>query len=434
MPKTYQIQRQKAIQKFNKLATEGKREVQLILPLVTILHLLQEGVGELMREATVQLMMLVMQEEVRHLVGERSRPDRNRQAYRWGQEDGLCVVDGQKVPVKRLRVRSKQKREVPLGSYELFRREEPLDRAVWEKMTRGISTRDYEAVTRSFAEAYGLEKSTASDHFIRASRAKLQALLERPLGELRLCAILIDGTAYKNHDLIVALGIGCDGRKTVLGLREGATENTTVVSELIGDLVARGLDFSVPRLYVLDGGKALRKAVGRHAGEEAVIQRCQVHKKRNVLDHLAEEHRNAFDRKLSNAYALTEYEDAKRALGRVHRELMDLNPSAARSLEEGLEETLTVHKLRVPALLRKTLASTNVIESAFSVVEKVCRNVKRWHPGDQAERWVASGLLVAEQRFHRVQGYREIPQLVEALARYSDNLSKPGVAKRATVA
>jgi transposase-like protein len=179
-----------------------------------------------------------------------------------------------------------------------------------------------------------VEKSAVSDNFIEASREKLQALMERPLGELRLCAVLIDGTPVHDRQMIVALGIGCDGRKTVLGLREGATENATVVSELLSDLAGRGLDFRVPRLYVLDGGKALAAAVRRHAGEAALIQRCQVHKRRNVLDHLPDEHKPAVKKKLQNAYAMTEYADARRALERLHRELMELNPSAARSLEE----------------------------------------------------------------------------------------------------
>ena len=165
--------------------------------------------------------------------------------------------------------------------------------AVWDKMMRGLSTRNYGAVVKDFHEAYGVEKSAVSDNFIASSREKLQALMERPLGDLRLCAVLIDGTPFRDRQMIVALGINIDGRKTVLGLREGATENAAVVSELLGDLASRGLDFSVPRLYVLDGGKALAAAVRRHAGEAAMIQRCQVHKRRNVIDHLPKEHKSA---------------------------------------------------------------------------------------------------------------------------------------------
>jgi transposase-like protein len=229
----------------------------------------------------------------------------------------------------------------------------------------------------------------------------------------------------------VALGIGCDGRKTVLGLRQGATENATVVGELLSDLASRGLDFRVPRLYVLDGSKALGAAVRRHAGEAACIQRCQVHKRRNVLDHLPEQHRQAVKRKLQNAYAMAAYPDAQRALEKLHRELMELNPSAARSLAEGMEETLTVHRLGVPEKLRRSLASTNVIESAFSIVETVCRNVKRWRPGDQIERWVGSGLLLAERQFRKVRGYREIPLLLASLA---NTVSRKPLANEAAAA
>jgi transposase-like protein len=176
------------------------------------------------------------------------------------------------------------------------------------------------------------------------------------------------------------------------------------------------LDFRTPRLYILDGSKALAAAVRRHAGESAFIQRCQVHKKRNVVDHLPDEHKAEVKRKMQTAYAMADYSDAKRALERLHRELMDLNPSAARSLEEGMEETLTVHRLRVPDQLRRTLTSTNVIESAFSIVETVCRNVKRWRDGDQIERWVGSGLLVAERQFRKVIGHRQIPLLLASIA------------------
>ena len=196
----------------------------------------------------------------------------------------------------------------------------------------------------------------------------------------------------------------------------------------MGDQVDRGLDFNEPRLYILDGGKALTAAVKKHAGESPAIQRCQVHKRRNVLDHLTDEQKPAVAKKLNAAYALEGYDGAKEALKMLHRELMDLNPSAARSLAEGMEETLTVHRLHLPAQSRKTMASTNVIESAFSIVEKVCKNVKRWHGGDQRERWVESGLLVAENQFRRITGYKLIPILMEELKTLSP--SRAAVVKR----
>ena len=431
MKRRYQIEQQRAVNEFRQLATKQNPSIQMALPLSEIVGLLQQGVGHLLREAGLALMHLVMEEEVRQVAGERHQQHAERRAHRWGQEDGYCVIDGQKVPIQRTRLRTKDKREQRLGSYELFQRSGPLEQGVWDKMVRGLSTRNYGAVVKDFSTAYGIEKSAVSENFIEASREKVKQLMERPLGELRLCALLIDGTPFKDRQMLVALGIGCDGRKTVLGLREGATENATVVGALLSDLLARGLDFSTPRLYVLDGSKALHTAVRRHAGESAFLQRCQVHKKRNVIDHLPEEHKADVRRKLQNAYSMADYADAKRALELLHHELMHLNPSAARSLEEGLEETLTVHKLRVPDQLRRTLACTNVIESAFSIVETVCRNVKRWRDGDQIERWVGSGLLVAEQQFRKVIGFRQIPLLLSSMA---NTVSHKPIAKQAAIA
>jgi transposase-like protein len=268
---------------------------------------------------------------------------------------------------------------------------------------------------REFTDAYGLEKSAVSEHFIEASRTKLKELMERRLEKRKFCALLIDATPFEGQQMIAALGIGHDGIKAILGIRQGATENATVVGELLGDLMNRGLDFTEPRLYVLDGGKALHAAVKKYAGEAAPIQRCQVHKRRNVLDHVTDEDKPAVARQLNAAYALEDYEAAKKALDGLHRELMHLNPSAARSLGEGLEETLTVHRLHVPQQLRMTLASTNLIESAFAIVERVCRNVKRWHGGDQRERWVGSGLLVAQKQFRGVRGHKQIPMLLSVM-------------------
>jgi putative transposase len=431
MKRVHQIEQHRALQNFRRLASEHNPVIQMILPLAEIVGMAQQGVGNLMREAGLVLMGLVMEEEVRQLAGERYQPQADRPVQRWGKEAGYCVVDGQKVPIERSRLRTKDNREQRLGSYEMFQRNTPREQAVWEKMMRGLTTRNYGPVVRDFQKAYGIEKSAVSDNFIEASREKLKELMERPLGDLQLCAVLIDGTPFHDRQMIVAMGINVDGQKTVLGLREGASENATVVSELLEDLTRRGLDFSVPRLYVLDGGKALAAAVRRHAGDAGLIQRCQVHKRRNVIDHLPEEHKAAVKKKLQNAYLMMEYADAKRALERLHRELLDINPSAARSLEEGLEETLTVHRLRVTPRLRRTLSSTNVIESAFSIVETVCRNVKRWRPGDQIERWVGSGLLVAERQFRKVTGHREIPQFLTSLA---NAVPKKPVAKGAAVA
>ncbi len=432
MKKPYQIEAQRAVKQLEAMAgRDGNPAVQMVLPMAEMVGWLRKGVGELIRQAGLQLMDLMMKEEVRELVGERSERQSERTANRWGSERGYCVVMGQKVPIERPRVRTADDKEVRLGSYEMFHRGEPLTEAVWEKLMLGLSTRKYGQAVRQFTEAYGLEKSAVSEHFIEVSRAKLKEMMERRLNKTRLCALLVDATPFAGQQMVAALGIGEDGRKTILGIRQGATENATVVGELLGDLLERGLDFTERRLYILDGGKALTAAVKKHAGESAAIQRCQVHKRRNVLDHLTDEQKPTVAKKLNAAYALEDYAAAKQALNSLHRELMDLNPSAARSLGEGMEETLTVHRLHLPIQLRKTMSSTNVIESAFSIVEQVCKNVKRWHGGDQRERWVGSGLLVAEKQFRRVQGYKQIPALVRELEALAP--SKPEVVKRRKV-
>ena len=428
MKKPYQIEAQRAVKQLAAMAADGNPAVQRMLPMAEMVGWLRRGVGELIRQAGLQLMDLMMQEEVRELAGERSQRQAERTASRWGSERGYCVVMGQKVPIQRPRVRTTDDKEVRLGSYEMFHRGEPLTETVWEKLMLGLSTRNYDQAVRQFRQAYGLEKSAISEHFIEASRKKLKAMMERRLDKTRLCALLVDATPFQGQQMVAALGIDEYGRKMILGIRQGATENATVVGELLADLVERGLDFTQPRLYILDGGKALTAAVKKYAGESAVIQRCQVHKRRNVLDHLTEEQKPAVAKKLNAAYALEDYAAAKQALNTLHRELMDLNPSAARSLGEGMEETLTVHRLHLPLQLRKTMASTNVIESAFSIVEQVCKNVKRWHGGDQRERWVGSGLLVAENQFRRITGYEQIPTLIRELEALTP--SKSAVAKR----
>src|SRR5437660_6376532 len=371
MKKPYQIEAQRAVKQFEEMAADGNPAVQMLLPLAEMVGWLRKGVGELIRQAGLQLMDLLMQEEVRDLVGERSQRQAERTANRWGSERGYCVVMGQKVPLERPRVRSTDDQEVRLGSYEMFHRGEPLTETVWEKLMLGLSTRKYGQAVREFTEAYGLEKSAVSEHFIEASRAKLKNMMERRLDKTRLCALLIDATPFQGQQMIAALGIDEYGRKMILGIRQGATENATVVGELLGDLVERGLDFTQPRLYVLDGGKALTAAVKKHAGESAAIQRCQVHKRRNVLDHLTDEQKPGVAKQLNAAYALEDYGAAKQALNALHRELMDLNPSAARSLGEGMEETLTVHRLHLPMQLRKPMARVRTQEMLMQMSQVV---------------------------------------------------------------
>jgi putative transposase len=239
--------------------------------------------------------------------------------------------------------------------------------------------------------------------------------VKKKLDDLDLVAILIDGIHLGKQVLVVALGIATNGEKHVLGLWQGATENATVVQALLEDLVARGLKPDRRYLFVIDGAKALRAAIERVFGERVEVQRCQIHKRRNVKEHLPKSAQGDTDRLIRNAYAMAGYAEAKTELGKIFRQLERINPSAARSLEEGLEETLTVHRLGVGTLLRQTPASSNPIESYFSIVENVARNVKRWRAGDHALRWTPTGLLEAQKKFRRVRGYRELEILQRKL-------------------
>src|ERR1700685_3476577 len=236
MKKPYQIESQRAVKQLEAMAADGNPAVQMVLPMAEMVGWLRQGVGELIRQAGLRLMDLWMQKEVRELVGERSQRQAERKANRWGSERGYCVVMGQKVPVERPRVRSTDDQEVRLGSYELFHRGEPLTETAWEQLMLGLSTRKDGQAVREFTEAYGLEKSAISEHFIEASREKLQGMMERRLDKTRLCALLIDATPFEARQMVAALGIAQDGRKMILGIRQGATENATVVGELLGDL------------------------------------------------------------------------------------------------------------------------------------------------------------------------------------------------------
>lgn len=416
MKKRYQKEKQQAVKRFQSWTASQKQDVQLKVPRSDVAELLDQSLGELLRSVGKLFIETVMEEEVEQLAGARSQPNAGRQAYRWGYESGFCIIDGQRVRIDRPRVRSRQhNHEMPLGSYALFQKASLIEETVWHKIMYGLTTRHYKEVVQQFADAYGLEKSTTSAHFVRASRAKLEQLMTRSVQHVALAAIVIDGTIFQGQHLLVAIGIERTGCKLVLGVRQGASENATVVRELLGDLAERGVDFNQPRLYLIDGSKAIRSAINSYAGEAAFFQRCQVHKIRNVCEHLPESQRPAVKYRMRAAYGQIEAADARQSLYKLHDELMQANPSAAASLAEGLEETLTLLELAVTPRLRETLASTNSIESGFATVQTICRQVKRWQGSDHRLRWVGSALLFAESRWTRIRGYRHIPVLIHAM-------------------
>ncbi len=394
------------------------RQIQLPLDRDELLELMQDSLESLALELGLLVASGLLEDEVTRLCGPRYQRRPGRSHTRYGRQRGVATLAGQKVAIQRPRVRHTDGRgERPLEIYARLQSPDAMPRAVLRRMVRGVSTRDYAGVVDLARDGFGVAKSSVSRDFVRASAADVQALAERRFEGQRFPVVMIDGVEYAGQTMIVALGITEDGSKRILGLRQGATENAGVCVALLEELQARGLDTSRPTLLVLDGSKALHAAVTRVWGDRAVIQRCQVHKRRNLKAHLAEKHHAELDRHLAAAYQAVDYEKARASLETTAKWLSRLNPDAAASLREGLEETLTVIRLGLTGPLRRTLCSTNPIESALSVTQRVTARVTHWRDGDMRQRWCVAGLLRAESKFRRVKGHRAMKAFLKALDR-----------------
>ena len=404
--------RRKSPRPRGRVVSRSDGEVQLALPIPQLLAATHGAVESLAGEAGLLIMKALIDEEVEQLAGRRHERLADRTATRWGTEDGFVVFDGKKVPLERPRVRSSDGVEIPLDRYRMFQGER-MESSVSKRVLRGVSTRNYEGVIDDLCDGYGVEKSSVSRHWKAATAKELAALMERPLGDADLVAIMIDGIHFHDHLLVVALGIAVDGKKQVLGIWDGASENSAVVKALLGNLIERGLDAGRNYLFVIDGSKALHKGIREIFGDHAIIQRCQIHKERNVLSHLPEGHQATIRRALKAAWGMREYGEAKKALDKLLGKLDDLSPGAAASLREGLEETLTLHRLNVPHQLRGVLRSTNPIESIFARTRELCRNVKRWSSADMALRWASTMLLYAERKFRRICGHQHMTTFID---------------------
>jgi len=387
-----------------------------------LLTMAREGLLSLSTALGMEAMRQIFEHEVEGLAGPKGKHDNEREAYRHGINDTKVVLGGAKVSAKRPRVRSKDgDTEIPLKTLAVFQNEDQLNEGVFATLLAGVSSRKYGRVHGADANAC-TSKSEVSRRFIAAMKGAMEEFFSRPIvGSYP--AIMIDGMGLGKITVVAAMGIGADGKKRMLGVIEGGSENSEVVKALLCDLIERGLDPTEPRLYTLDGSKALSKAVKDTFGGFATIQRCQIHKKRNVLAHLPESEKDRASKKISLAYMEFEYDEAKRKLDLLAKELGLRYPAAASSLREGLEETLTVHKLGVPGVLRQTLSSTNPIESANSVCAGVIRRVTNFKTGEAAIRQAAAGFMEAERSFRRIKGYRELPLLQAALARRLTTIS-----------
>ena len=383
----------------------------------------QEGLLALSVGVGLGVLSELLEEEVDQVVGPKGKHDPERSSVRHGHESGEVTLGGRRVAVERPRARSADgESEVGLATYAHFAERDPLTRVVLERMLAGVSTRRFERTQEPVGEAVeakarSTSKSAVSREFVARTREHLDALMARRLDDVRLAVLMLDGIDLKGRTNVVALGITTEGVKVPLGLWEGSSENAAVATALLSDLVARGLDTEQGVLCVLDGAKALRKAVRDVLGASTPVQRCIRHKERNVLDHLPERDRPAVKRRLRRAWAREDHDRALEELRVIAAELERSHPGAAASLREGMEETLTLTLLGIKGTLKQTLESTNPCESMIECVRRSARNVKRWQNGDMALRWTAAGMLEAERQFRRVIGYRDLAELAVAIDR-----------------
>lgn len=392
---------------------------QLLLPMVAGIASTKAELTSWVHESGMQALGEMLRGDAEELAGSKGKHREDRTHYHWGRTNGELTFAGRRVQVERPRVRSKSGGESLLPTLEVFRREDPLPERVLNQILLGVSTRGYESSLERPLErvrSRGTSKSAASRHLVSETRRKLSSFLSSRLEQVALLALMVDGIEIAGHTVVVSLGITEDGTKVPLGLWLGSTENAALCTSMLQDLLGRGLRIEDRVLCVIDGGKGIRKALEDVFGDLVVIQRCQLHKLRNLQSHLP---------KNRHAYVLGTMRDAYRSakVGVARTRLQALvgwlersgYEEAARSLREGLEETLAVLKLELPDALRRSLATTNAVENLMGSIRRVCRNVRRWKNPEMIRRWTALGIDTAQKRFRRVKGYREMSALRRAL-------------------
>jgi transposase-like protein len=388
----------------------------------------REGLLAMSVGVGLRVMAEMMQAEVNAKVGPKHAKIPGRAAKRHASAPGSVVLGGRRVKVSRPRARTVDGREVGLDTYATFADGDLLGTVVMERMLAGLATRRHRAANEPVGEAVEAEasstsRSAVSRRFIAGTQRALKELMSRDLAELDVVGLMVDGVHFAEACCVVALAITADGTKVPVGLWLGDTENKTVVTALLADLVARGLDASGGLLLVIDGAKALAAGVRKVFGDQALVQRCVLHKRRNVADHLPKDQAAWVDRKLAKAFANPDPEAGLRAAKDLARILEREHPDAAASLREGLEEMFTVRRLGVGDRLARTLTCTNAIESMISISRSTARNVKRWRDGTMIKRWCAAGMINAQRSFRRVKGCKDMPVLVAALHRHMEDVT-----------
>jgi putative transposase len=374
-----------------------------------------------------------LQQEVERLAGPRyARYGGKPGLVRYGKQPGSVYLADQKLGSEVPRVRNlRRNREVPLRTYQQLQQPRGADQGVLQRILTGVTCREYERCAEAVPQAFGLSASTVSRRFIRASAKKLQALNERPLKGDDFVALFLDGKTFADDTMVIALGVTLQGEKVVLGFVQTSTENAKVCTEFLEGLKARGLRDTDGLLVILDGGKGLHAGVDKAFGRAAALQRCQWHKRENVLAYLAGTQQAVMRRKLQAAYGQPTYEHAKTALKKVRSELAEINLSAVASLDEGFEETLTLHRLGVFAELGVSFKTTNCLESINGLIEQRTGKIDYWKNSDQKQRWLASALLDIEPRLQRVRGHKHLPALRRALQAHKKDAELKAKGKKA---
>ncbi len=392
--------------------------VEVPLPLLGAFANIERSFFDLCIDAGQQVLASMMEQDREDLCGPRWKRDPDRKAGRAGTTQSEVTLGGRRIAVRRPRVRSREGEESVLPSFAFASSRDPLDRHTLEAVACGVSTRKYarslDALPEEIEER-SVSKSSVSRRYVAMTTKQMTTWLTKPIGDRHFPVILIDGIRLGDHTVLIALGIDIEGKKQVLGLREGDTENSRVAKALLRDLIERGLDPERGRLFVIDGAKALRSAVQKIFGDLGVVQRCQIHKQRNILGHLPDGMNESVKAILRQAWSLRDSKLAKARLERLASSLEADHPGAAASLCEGLEETLTLQGLGIEGTLYRKLRTTNAIENLNSGIATYSKHVKRWQGGSMVTRWVGAAIVEAEKKFRRVQGWRDIEKLVRAL-------------------
>jgi putative transposase len=370
----------------------------------------KQGLDAFLIEIGRMMAETVMYIEREEISGPDYRP-LSSEIQKWASQPGSIYLGDQKIAVEHPRVRGAQG-EIVLKSYQSLKKPGSFSEELLCKILRGLSSQKYSETVVEAADAFGVSSSTISRHIVAVTTKKLQEFKEQDLSEFQAFAIFIDTINRAGVAFMIALGIGRDGRKRVLGFWEGATENHEVCQELIADMERRGLLLSKKIVWVTDGGKGIIKALKDRWGKKLIHQRCTIHKDRNIQRHLAKRYRKEAHRRFRIALEQTRYPDAKAMLLEFEQWLRGINESAADSLLEAIEEILTLHRLKVSALLRKSLHSTNPIESMFATVRDCEGNIKRYRGSRMSQRWLAAVCLYCEKGFKRVKGYASIPHVI----------------------